>query len=346
MFWPSIAVLSTLSFAWAAQAATRPHYGGTLRIEMHEAAETADPPQPGDLSPARRLAGLLGPFRIVRWEPGRRAVYAADETFPGGRPFLDAIEIELGRAPRDQLLDLEVGKADMVEASPGEARRPASELRVWSSAPIRLLALVAANTADPAARQALALAIDRSAIRNVLLQRQGEIASGILPQWLSGYAFVFATPRDLARARSIAAALPAPARALTLGYDPVAPQARSIADRVALNARDAGLAVQVSPQNPRADLRLATADMVSADPAVALAQAALALGVGEPPRAESPEALYHAERALLENARVIPLCHLPESWAVAPRVRSWRAPPVNRMGAWQLEDVWLEPAKP
>ena len=30
--------------------------------------------------------------------------------------------------------------------------------------------------------------------------------------------------------------------------------ARSLAERVAVNARDAGLVLQVSPQNPRADV--------------------------------------------------------------------------------------------
>ena len=36
----------------------------------------------------------------------------------------------------------------------------------------------------------------------------------------------------------------------------------------------------------------------------------------------------------------LPLFHLPESWAVGPRVRTWRTPAVNRLGAWQLGDVW------
>jgi ABC-type transport system substrate-binding protein len=346
LFWRSLAVLSALCAA-TAPAATRPRYGGTLRLEVHIAPETADPPQPGDLGPARRLAELLGPFRIVRWEPGRRAVFAADEACPSGRPFVDAVEIEMGRGVREQFLDLEMGKADMVEAGPGETRRPAAGRRLWSSSPVRLLALVAnaARPTDPAARQALALAIDRAAIHNVLLQRQGEISGGILPQWLSGYAFVFRSSPDLVRARGLAAGLPAAARSFTLSYDQAAPQARSIAERIALNARDAGLAVQVAP-GPRGELHLATAEMVSLDPSVALGQAALALGLPEPPRAETPEGLHQVENALLEGYRVIPLFHLPDTWAVTPQVRTWRGPAVNRLGGWQLEDVWLEPGKP
>ena len=39
---------------------------------------------------------------------------------------------------------------------------------------------------DPRLREALALCVDRAAIHNVLLQRQGEIRGALLPQWLSG----------------------------------------------------------------------------------------------------------------------------------------------------------------
>jgi ABC-type transport system substrate-binding protein len=340
LFWRSLAALSLT--AAAVGAATRPRYGGTLRIETSLSIETLDPPAAGDLGPARRLAGLAGPFRIVRWEPGRRAVYAADDS-SGGRPFVDAVEVQLGRPRREQLVDLEVGKADMVEFAPGGARRAAAARRVWASAPVKLLAVVDdGGRVDATVRQALALAIDRAAIHAVLLERQGEVAGGILPRWLSGYGFVFETARDVQRARALAAG----ARPLSLSYDPGEPQARAIAERIALNARDAGLAVQVAPQNPRAELRLAYADIVSEDSGLALSLAAAALGLAAPPRADSPEALYQAEKALLEGARVIPLVHLPESWSVAPRVRTWRGPAVDRLGAWRLENVWLEPDKP
>ena len=47
--------------------ATRPRYGGVLRVEVRQGAETPDPPP------------LLSTgFNIVRWEAGRRAVYEAD----------------------------------------------------------------------------------------------------------------------------------------------------------------------------------------------------------------------------------------------------------------------------
>src|SRR5450756_2075565 len=57
----------------AAPAATRPQYGGTLRVELRQNAETPDPP-----------ALLGGGFTIARWEAGRLAVYEADENAGGG----------------------------------------------------------------------------------------------------------------------------------------------------------------------------------------------------------------------------------------------------------------------
>ena len=75
--------------------------------------------------------------------------------------------------------------------------------------PVRVLALVFSPRFDDArAREALALAVDRSAIHSVLLQRQGEVSGALLPQWLSGYAFLFPATADLGRARQLAAGAP------------------------------------------------------------------------------------------------------------------------------------------
>src|SRR5689334_1593878 len=77
-------------------AATRPHYGGTLRVAMREVVESPDPPQVGPT-----LAHLNGAFAITRWEAGRRAVYGADENASGGRPYLDAVDVQMAPAQRE-----------------------------------------------------------------------------------------------------------------------------------------------------------------------------------------------------------------------------------------------------
>jgi len=310
-----------------AGAATRPHYGGTLRVEMREAFETPE-----------AMAPPAG-FVLAAWEAGKRAVYTADENAAGGRPYLDSIEIQLGRPLSDQSTDLELGKADVVELGSNELRRQIATRKVWSSSPVRLMVLVfGPRVEDARVREALALAVDRGAIHSVLLQRQGEISGALLPQWLSGDAFLFTPAFDGARARSLVAALAAPARTISLAVSDAS--LRPIADRIALNARDAGLVVPVTAQRGSADVRLVEVRTASSDPAGALAETAAELGLAEPARADTPEALYNAERALLDGFRVIPLFHLPLVFGAGPRVRG--GPGITRLGEWHFENLWVE----
>src|SRR5262245_19969197 len=84
-----------------------------------------------------------GPFRVVSWEAGKRAVFAANDEYWMGRPYLDAIEIEMGRSSRDQSIDFDLNKADIIEMALPDSRRPLQNgRRQWASAPIELLALV------------------------------------------------------------------------------------------------------------------------------------------------------------------------------------------------------------
>jgi ABC-type transport system substrate-binding protein len=316
-----------LALAVTAYGATRPHYGGALRVEIHET---------NDALPA---AG----FTVASWEAGRRAVYTADENAAGGRPFLDTVEIQLARPLRDQALDFGLGKAEVVELDGNEARRTVPGRSVWSSAPVRVLAIVfQARVADARIREALGLAVDRTAIHNVLLQRQGEISGALLPQWLSGYAFLFPAAADLPRARALAADAPAAARRITLSAEDPADQ--PMAERISLNARDAGLTVVLAPHGADPDARLVEARVTSSDPSAALKSLAAALGLPEPLRADSPEALYAAESALLEGFRAIPLFHLPDVYGAASRVQG--GPGIGPLGEWRLENLWLENGKP
>jgi hypothetical protein len=312
-------------------AATRPRYGGTLRVEIRQEVETADPPTTG-----RGIADVAGAFNITRWEAGRRAAFDANENAPGGRPFVDTVEITMGRSLRDQSIDLELGKTDVVELGPAEIRRQAAGRKVWSSSPVRVLALVfSSKTNDARVREALALAVDRPAIQTVLLQRQGEVSGALLPQWLSGYAFLFPASTDLVRARGLASG----AKPLVLGI--VDPSLRPIAERIALNARDAGLTVTIGAA---ADVRLMELRVMSSDPARALAAMAAEAGLPEPAHTDSPDSLYAAERALLEGFRVIPLIHLPDVYGAGPRVRG--GPGISPLGEWRFENLWLEGGRP
>jgi len=330
--------IGALLLAVSAPSATRPRYGGTLRVEIRESFDAADSPA------AQRLLGPLSAgFTLSQWEPGRRAVYTAVDNAAGGRPFLDSVEIQMGRPLRDQSIDLGLDRADVVELGPEQLRREAPGRRVWLSAPVRVAAIVfQARVEDARIREALALAVDRAAIHNVLLQRQGEISGALLPQWLSGYAFLFPAGPDLARARALLAAVPAAARRLTLAVEDASWQ--PVAERIALNARDAGLTVALAAPHAAADARLVEARFSSSDPPRALADLAAALALPEPPRAASPEALYTAECALLEGFRVIPLFHLPDAYGVSPRVKG--GPDITPLGEWRFENLWLEGPRP
>lgn len=325
--------LALLSVVAVASAATRPHYGGTLRVEVQESIETADPPQTG-----RGMTDLVDGFTIMGWEAGRLAVYSANDSAPGGRPYLDQVEVQMGKPLREQGIDLELGKADVVQLG----TRPAAGRKTWASAPVRLMALVfSPRVSDARIREALAWAVDRASIHNVLLQKQGELAGVLLPQWISGYAFLFPTAPDLGRARELAAAVPAGARVLSLAVE--SGGLRPIAERVALNARDAGLAVAVIT-GANADVKLLEVRIDSDDAPRALSGVAAALGLPEPARADTPEGLLGAERALMAGYRVIPLFHLPDVYGVGPRVKG--GPGITPLGAWRFSDLWVEGSRP
>jgi peptide/nickel transport system substrate-binding protein len=427
--WRLLAIASLIT---SAVAATRPHYGGTLRVQMKERIAALDPaqlseenlvtlvfdrlvswdesgqPQPalatswrhdadfkrwefqlrpgvkfhdgspltasavaetlkplvavanGDAlvirseQPAPKLLQILassaiskrapdglivgtGPFRVTVWEPNRRAVFVANEDYWAGRPYADRIEIEMGRSPRDQALDLDLNKADIVELGFAETRRATqSGKRTWTSPPLNLLAVVFEASTDEHLREAVALSIDRTAIHNVLLQKQGVPTGAILPQWLSGYAFLFPALPDLDRARQLGRG----AAPVELAYNPADPITRLIAERIVVNARETGLVIRPVPAGvPAAAARVVRTRINWPDLSHALGSVTPWVGLA-PPADSSPQAIYAAESALLRDHRIIPLFHLPEIYGLGPRVRSW-AP--SRWGGWKLDSVWLAP---
>jgi peptide/nickel transport system substrate-binding protein len=291
------------------------------------------------------LAGT-GPFRITVWDPGNKLSLAANEDYWRGRPFLDAIEIELGRNFRDQLSDIALGRSDLIEVSPEQAHRAASDgLRVIASSPMELGALLfthrASSEDDKRLRSALALSLDRTSIRNVILQGAGQPAGGLLPNWMSGYEFVFPIDADLAAARHAATQVPVVPE-WTVGYDALDPLSEVIAERIILNGRDAGLKLRASANAP-GDVRLLRLPLVSADPWMALAALVARADMSLPRSSGSIEELMVAEKALLDTQQLLPLFHVPVNYAVAPQVKNWS---VREDGNWNLADTWLERKKP
>ena len=300
---------------------------------------------------ARDANGALigsGPFRMQDWQSGRRATLVANSDYWGGRPFLQSIEITMGRPLRDQALDYRLERVDVIEVSPELTRRAAQEgERVDVSSPVDVLGILFPLDSDSHLRGALSLAVDRSAIQTTILQRQGEPAGGLLPQWVSGYSFLFPAKAVLDRARQERNA--AASSNVTLAFDAADPLQRAIAERVAVNAHDAGLNVQTFAESsvaraPASAARIGVLRVTSSSAPVALAAAAAALGRVDAASLSSnrdPEALYVAEKAVLTESRFVPLVAFGEGFAVAPRLHDWQ---LGRDGRWNLADVWVQEA--
>jgi peptide/nickel transport system substrate-binding protein len=361
------------------EASRRPKYGGTLRVEIGARVSSLDPAaapaspeeaaakdeiesllydhRNADGTSGAAGAGTAGAFRIAAWEPGGHLTLAANDDYSGGRPFVDSVDIQMGRSVKDRLLDLELGKTDFIEIPPEQARYASGQgIRVSTSQPDELVAVVfvAGRPAadDARLREALSRAIDRTAMVNFILQKEGEPAGGLLPQWSSGTAFLFSTAAYPSGAKELAGEIGGSPR-IVLGYDASDSLEESLAERIAVDAREAG--IHVAPkalQNDRVplncDARLVRLRMPSPDPRVALASFLATfepIGANGKPETElaeeaSAEQIYDVERGIVNSYRVVPLVWLPEVYGLSARVRDWKAPAAGE--GWPLADVWLE----
>ena len=226
-----------------------------------------------------------GPFRFVSNSNYVLKLAAVDDAWQG-RPFVDEIEITGRRVLRTQWLDLSAGRADLVDV-PVEAVRQAQQehLNVVQSGNCDLLALSVAHSgvfADDAQREAIALAVDRAVLSNVIFQKQGEMTASLLPDALTGYSFLFPVARDLSRAQTLRGA--GSGSPLTLLLEDASPTMQLVAERIALNLREAGFRVQVAIHAPNAepgatpDLTLQRIHLESAGAQAALGQMLAAFG--------------------------------------------------------------------
>jgi len=118
---------------------------------------------------------------------------------------------------------------------------------------------------------------------------------------------------------------------------------RVIAQRLSLNARDAGITLDLN-SSVTGDARLVRIPLASSDPHVALLELARVLQLPRPKFTNASVAeLYAAEKSLLQAHRVIPLLHLRSAVALRPTVHDFRMSPNS---TWHLENVWLAVEKP
>ena len=382
----SIAAI-VLFAAVPARTARRPHYGGLLRMEAGTVLTSLDldapATSPEQASAKNQIDSLIyrgrdpdgafsgsagsGAFKISSWQPGKQLLLQANENFRDGRPFVDAVEITMGRSVHDRLLDLELNKVDLTPIPPQDARHAAERgVRISQSQPDELLAIVfldnRAGVATAQARQALSLSIDRASIVTFILQKVGEPTGGLLPQWSTGTSFLFSTTPDSQRAKELWSQI-TPSPKFVLGYDSADPLEQSVAERIVVNAKETGISIVTAgstlpgsaskpistgaPANPNA--LLVRVRLSSSNPATALNDALRdfsSLGVSginvDPlPETASAEDIYKREMELVNTFRIVPLVWLPQVYGLSARVRNWVAPGPGQ--TWPLADVWLDP---
>jgi peptide/nickel transport system substrate-binding protein len=291
--------------------------------------------------------------------------FVASEQSWAGRPFLDTIEVTLGVPPLRAMFDVQLGKADIAVLSPDIARRATqSNLRVWSSAPLTLYALQFEDAdrapSNASLREAVSLSLDRATMAGVLLQKQADPASALLPQWLSGYAFLFSTETNLDRAKELRTSLPAASAGtavpLLLRISVPGDLAKLLGERVAVNARQSGLSMQIASgpelhvaigaskaKEPEIALRLLAWRYTLLSPRAELEAMTASLHLEDvnaaTRTASEPEQLYEEEKRLLDEKKILPLVDLPDYVGLSPAVRDWL--PAS-WGEWHLADVWLE----
>jgi len=311
-----------------------------------------------------------GGYRLMQWQAGERAQFTANEDYWGGRPFADTIEFQMGASLRDQLMDRQLGQYAATELSVDQIRAvEQNNQTVYVSRPADLIAIVfpqrdctgrpSKKAVDARVREALGLAINRAAISNVLLQRKGTPAAGLLPQWLTGYEFMLGGATNLDRARELRsdAAAFVVITPIALAYDFSDPLAKQVAERIAVDAREAGIVVQpygeahinskAARASINADALLLRAPLESVDPQTALAARFDDLGLLQATpapvlAATRPEDILEAEQIALGNHCVLPVAHVPQALWLNGTAHNWQQ---RANGAWDLDQLWVEGAR-
>jgi peptide/nickel transport system substrate-binding protein len=269
-----------------------------------------------------------GPFIVTEFNNGILTL-SANENCWRGRPFIDSIEIHVRRSIHDQWLDLGLGRADVVEIPAEQMRQAQQQHFTIASAPqASLLALQISDTgalSNQKLRAAIAFAVDRGALYNVIFQKQGQITASLLPQAMTGYSFLFPPDRDLNKAHALRGGQTVPMLTLRVEGNGAMQLA---AQRIALNLGEAGFSVQVKAASPQyGDLTLKALPFDGVEPSAILESILRSVGQDVPVVERTPPELYRHEQDFLEQRKLIPLLNLPKAYAVGPRVRDFGLQP-------------------
>ncbi len=326
----------------------------------------APPVTPGAPSAAAPQGGLgCGAFRLAS-ASANEWVLEASETALAGRPFLDRVTLKRMPAASDVASGLEIGTLDAVV---GATRMPESSGRFRGGGFDTVFLVLARNVVpfdSPETRRAIARAIDRTSIADVMLRGRAQVARSILPEARAAYRGLLAEPRPAQSSRLGVRDGRAP---LALGVAREDADLVAVAERVQADLQEAGLVTRVVASDPSdAGLHLADgtlagwitsrtfgdgaiadvlprwlASAIPVVPSEALAAAA------DASRARSIESalrgLLGAERAVAADAAWIPLVHREIGVVSGERVGSRGEGTVTSDGGVWLEDLWQLPGR-
>jgi peptide/nickel transport system substrate-binding protein len=309
----------------------------------------------------RNSTGALvgtGPFRLDRVAETQLSLRAHDG-YRKGRPFVDEVTVQMGKPLPAQIADLEAGRVDFVSLLPTDSRRLALRgVQVFESKPLELMAVVfephRSGTEFDALRAAVAAAVRRTQLADVLLQHHAEPAEALIPRWLSGYRLP--SRRETVTSAHPVMPLPADQRRLVLRVDGLDALAYAAGERIIVDLREAGFTATLQTPTglaPRPDMRLLRIRLPASSPDRVLAELLTGLGAtasgdagADVPGAAPLEVVYRVESRLLERSIVVPVVHLTELYAASPEVATWQTRGVLGSGVWALDDLWLAAKRP
>ena len=159
------------------------------------------PPEQLHTSAAARILVGSGPFRFVKWEPGRRLELVADTANYRGRPTVDRL-ILTPVDPPTAAAQILTGQADFMEAFPSDQlpKLDNSTMARSNTEPIDAYTFMGMNPhalksktaphplfSDIRVRRALSMAVDRDGVLHNVFVNNGRLSHGPFPMTL-GYA--------------------------------------------------------------------------------------------------------------------------------------------------------------
>ena len=141
----------------------------------------------GNIGTSESLVLGTGPYRVTEFVPDSHVTYERVDTWWGGTPKVERINVEFIADESTRLLAAQSGDVDLafnVPVQQSKAWQDLPEMRVEHAPDLSYVGLYFNTTIepfdDPKVREALAHAFDRSATVDSLLRGQGEVATAIM----------------------------------------------------------------------------------------------------------------------------------------------------------------------